>query len=49
MMGTESIEKLEQDFLAYVKKIKAYEEALALIYWDLRTGAPKKASGSARK
>lgn len=45
MMGTEPIEQLDQDFLAYVKKIKAYEEALALIYWDLRTGAPKKGVG----
>ncbi|GKU80951.1 carboxypeptidase M32 [Niallia sp. NCCP-28] len=32
----------ENEFLAYVKKISAYKEALALIYWDLRTGAPKK-------
>jgi carboxypeptidase Taq len=34
--------QLETDFLKYVKKIKAYEEALKLMYWDLRTGAPKK-------
>lgn len=32
----------EQKFLEYVKRIGAYNEALALIYWDLRTGAPKK-------
>lgn len=37
-----TISTVEQDFLAYVKKMTAYEEALALIYWDLRTGAPKK-------
>ncbi|NRD80520.1 carboxypeptidase M32 [Bacillus sp. BRMEA1] len=32
---------LEKEFLDYVKKISAYNEALNLIYWDLRTGAPK--------
>ncbi|MGP7816014.1 carboxypeptidase M32 [Niallia sp. 01092] len=37
-----SITKLEKEFLDYVKKMGAYNEALALIYWDLRTGAPKK-------
>ncbi|GIP37347.1 carboxypeptidase M32 [Paenibacillus sp. J31TS4] len=26
-----------------VKKIRSYDEALGLLYWDLRTGAPKKA------
>ena len=36
------IKKVERDFLNLVKKISAYNEALALIYWDLRTGAPKK-------
>ncbi|PLS03559.1 carboxypeptidase M32 [Neobacillus cucumis] len=34
--------QLEKEFLDYVKKISAYNEALGLIYWDLRTGAPKK-------
>ncbi|MFD0699011.1 carboxypeptidase M32 [Paenibacillus sp. GCM10027628] len=29
-------------FKAYVRKMKQYEEAIALIYWDMRTGAPKK-------
>ncbi|NOU99085.1 carboxypeptidase M32 [Paenibacillus planticolens] len=33
--------KLES-FKAYVRKMKQYEEAIALIYWDMRTGAPKK-------
>ncbi|WP_121612056.1 carboxypeptidase M32 [Mesobacillus foraminis] len=33
--------KIERQFLEYVKKMSAYEEALAVIYWDLRTGAPK--------
>lgn len=34
--------KTERQFLDYVKKMTAYGEALSLIYWDLRTGAPKK-------
>ncbi|PLR77197.1 carboxypeptidase M32 [Bacillus sp. V3-13] len=34
--------QLEQDFLDYVKKMTAYNEALSLMFWDLRTGAPKK-------
>jgi carboxypeptidase Taq len=29
-------------FRALVKKIKGYEEAVGLIYWDMRTGLPKK-------
>lgn len=34
-------EQIEKKFLEYVKKMSAYNEALGLIYWDLRTGAPK--------
>jgi carboxypeptidase Taq len=34
-------DQLEKEFLEYVKKMTAYQEALGLIYWDLRTGAPK--------
>ncbi|MEX1029182.1 MAG: carboxypeptidase M32 [Paenibacillaceae bacterium] len=30
------------EFRELVKKIKSYEEALAVMYWDLRTGAPRK-------
>lgn len=37
--------KLES-FKAYVRKMKQYEEAIALIYWDMRTGAPKKGIGT---
>src|SRR3954453_20062600 len=37
----QSILQMEKEFIEYVKKISAYDEALALIYWDLRTGAPK--------
>lgn len=33
---------LSQEFLDYMKKIQAYTEAIGLMYWDLRTGAPKK-------
>jgi carboxypeptidase Taq len=39
-MDTEWQETKEQ-FLSYVKKMTAYNEALSLIFWDLRTGAPK--------
>ena len=38
---TETLIELEKEFLDYVKKMQAYNEALGLIYWDLRTGAPK--------
>ncbi|CEG27593.1 carboxypeptidase M32 [Bacillus sp. B-jedd] len=38
----ETTEKeLQTAFMEYVNKISAYQEALGLIYWDLRTGAPK--------
>lgn len=39
---TSEIKKVEREFLEYLKKISAYNEALSIIYWDLRTGAPKK-------
>ncbi|CAM3428956.1 carboxypeptidase M32 [Paenibacillus lupini] len=29
-------------FMETIRKIKSYEEALGLLYWDLRTGAPRK-------
>jgi carboxypeptidase Taq len=31
-----------QVFIDYIKKMKNYSEALSVIYWDMRTGAPKK-------
>lgn len=37
----EKIRKTEKEFLAYVSKMTAYNEAISLMYWDLRTGAPK--------
>ncbi|MDC3424746.1 carboxypeptidase M32 [Aquibacillus sp. 3ASR75-11] len=36
------IKQIEQQFLDYLKQQNAYEEALSLMYWDLRTKAPKK-------
>lgn len=32
----------EKQFTEHFSKIKGYNEAIALLYWDLRTGAPKK-------
>ncbi|RKN86600.1 carboxypeptidase M32 [Paenibacillus ginsengarvi] len=39
---SESIQALRQSFRSYVKKMKSYGEALDVMYWDLRTGAPRK-------
>lgn len=36
------LQTLENAFYEHVKKIVSYNEALSLIFWDLRTGAPKK-------
>ena len=33
---------MEEEFLDYIRKMQAYEEAINVMYWDLRTGAPKK-------
>lgn len=33
---------IERQFLDYVAKMVSFNEALGLMYWDLRTGAPKK-------
>lgn len=35
------IQETEKQFLDHVKKMSAYSEAIGLIHWDLRTGAPK--------
>ena len=35
--------KTEENFLALLKKMSAYSEAVSVMYWDMRTGAPKKA------
>ncbi|WP_088815114.1 MULTISPECIES: carboxypeptidase M32 [Listeria] len=39
---SESIYEIEKEFLAYVKRKEALSEALNLVYWDIRTGIPKK-------
>jgi carboxypeptidase Taq len=31
-----------QRFRDYVRRMKSYEEAISVLYWDLRTGAPRK-------
>ncbi|MBZ5479027.1 carboxypeptidase M32 [Priestia megaterium] len=38
----EDIQKIEKQFYEYMNKIKSYHEAIGVMYWDLRTGAPKK-------
>lgn len=40
-MTTETA-SVEESFLDYVKKISHYSEAIGLMAWDLRTGAPRK-------
>lgn len=39
---SESLATQLQSFRSYVKKMKSYGEALDVMYWDLRTGAPRK-------
>lgn len=39
------MKRMEEQFLEYVKKMMGYHEAIGLMYWDLRTGAPKKGVG----
>ncbi|MEH7514316.1 carboxypeptidase M32, partial [Gottfriedia acidiceleris] len=33
--------KIQEEFIDYLKKIENYNEAINVMYWDLRTGAPK--------
>ncbi len=40
--GLSIVKPIEAQFLQYVKKMTGYREAIGLMYWDLRTGAPKK-------
>jgi carboxypeptidase Taq len=37
-----NIKDIEQSFINLVKKMSSYGEAISLMFWDLRTGAPKK-------
>ncbi|MFC0560003.1 carboxypeptidase M32 [Halalkalibacter alkalisediminis] len=39
---TDNIQNLETEFRQYIKKIEDYGQALAVLAWDSRTGAPKK-------
>ncbi|MFC4777667.1 carboxypeptidase M32 [Paenibacillus sp. GCM10023252] len=41
-MGTNHTTNTLQSFLDVNRQIKSYEEALGVLYWDLRTGAPRK-------
>lgn len=37
-----NINEVEKSFMGFVKKMSSYNEAISLMFWDLRTGAPKK-------
>ena len=39
---TTELKQVEEQFLTYVKKMMSFNEAIGVMYWDLRTGAPKK-------
>lgn len=39
----------EEKFVALLKKMSAYSEAVSIMYWDMRTGAPKKGFRQDRK
>lgn len=41
MIMEENIQRTEREFMNYINKMTAFNEALSLIYWDMRTGAPK--------
>ncbi|MCA1030451.1 carboxypeptidase M32 [Bacillus timonensis] len=36
----DDIKNIEKQFLEYVKKMVSFNEAISLMFWDLRTGAP---------
>ncbi|MDQ0228813.1 carboxypeptidase M32 [Metabacillus malikii] len=36
------MKQTEQEFINYIKKMQSYEEAINVMYWDMRTGAPRK-------
>lgn len=38
-----NVEELVTDYKKILEKIRAYNEAINVMFWDLRTGAPKKA------
>ena len=41
-----SINTYEKEFLETLKKISRYEQAINVMYWDMRTGAPRKGEES---
>ncbi|WP_028593624.1 carboxypeptidase M32 [Paenibacillus assamensis] len=41
-MEMTTLSTVEQQFLDIISKMKAYSEAVSLMHWDLRTGAPRK-------
>ncbi|WP_028548533.1 carboxypeptidase M32 [Paenibacillus sp. UNC451MF] len=45
-MVAQGFEQKLTEFKEYLKKMKSYEEAIGLLYWDMRTGAPKKGIGT---
>lgn len=47
-MDKQTQEHLES-FRNLARKIKSYHEAIGLLHWDLRTGAPKKAFRPVRR
>lgn len=40
-----TIRSREQEFLQYIREMMHYQEVLHLLFWDVRTGAPKKGLG----
>ncbi|MCS7464438.1 carboxypeptidase M32 [Paenibacillus doosanensis] len=45
-MTAQGFDQKLTEFKEYLKKMKSYEEAIGLLYWDMRTGAPKKGIGT---
>lgn len=44
-----SINTYEKEFLETLKKISRYEQAINVMYWDMRTGAREKGRKAALK
>ncbi len=41
-MNSMDLKQTEAHFKQLIRKLRSYEEALGVLYWDLRTGAPRK-------
>src|SRR5690606_24867167 len=37
-----TVQRMIEDYTNWIRKMKHYEEALGVLYWDMRTGAPRK-------